>query len=60
MDCDTAGNVVPVNLSIRVGNLLYEDHLEWDMDCPENSPELFARTTVAELGKEMSVISNCF
>ena len=43
--------VCPVSVSVRQSGLIYEDTIEWDVLCPHNSPEAFARRTVADLGE---------
>lgn len=38
-----------VNIDIRFRSVIYRDHLQWDVNCLSNSPERFARCTVADL-----------
>ncbi|KAG5180358.1 hypothetical protein JKP88DRAFT_264000 [Tribonema minus] len=41
--------LVPIELELRLGAVLYRDKFEWDMNEPLNSPEAFAARTVADL-----------
>ena len=37
-------------MNIHVGNTSLVDQFEWDISCPSNNPEEFARTLCQELG----------
>jgi len=41
----------PVKLEISYGSFVYKDMIEWDAFASDNSPEVFARLTVADLGE---------
>lgn len=41
---------VIIKLNIHVGNTSLVDQFEWDISCPQNSPEEFARILCQELG----------
>lgn len=41
---------VIIKLNIHVGNTSLVDQFEWDVSCPDNSPEEFAKTLCQELG----------
>eukprot|EP00117_Sycon_ciliatum_P028550 scpid61358/ scgid22922/ SWI/SNF-related matrix-associated actin-dependent regulator of chromatin subfamily B member 1 len=41
---------VPIKLNIHVGNISLVDQFEWDLSCPHNSPEEFARQLCSDLG----------
>lgn len=42
-------NFCRVDIDIRFRSVIYRDHLQWDINCPTNSPEMFARCTVSDL-----------
>ena len=39
-----------IKLDIRIGDMVYNDQFEWDINNPNNSPEEFAKTVSADLG----------
>eukprot|EP01135_Chromosphaera_perkinsii_P006687 Nk52_evm1s559 gene=Nk52_evmTU1s559 len=41
---------VLLNLRVHVGKTLLQDKVEWDTNCPRNSPEIFAIRLASELG----------
>lgn len=41
---------VIIKLNVHVGNTSLVDQFEWDISCPQNSPEEFARNLCQELG----------
>lgn len=45
-----AENIATVDIDVRFRSVHYREELQWDVNCLHNSPELFARTTVADLG----------
>ncbi|CAN0231105.1 unnamed protein product, partial [Phaeothamnion confervicola] len=42
-------SLVTLDIDVRSKWLVYRDRVEWDVSCPLNSPEAFARQTVADL-----------
>lgn len=44
-----AENIVTVDIDVRFRSVIYRDQVEWDVSCLHNSPERFARSTVADL-----------
>ena len=41
---------VVIKLNIHVGNMSLVDQFEWDLSCPDNNPEEFARSLCSDLG----------
>ncbi|MCQ2818274.1 MAG: SWI/SNF chromatin-remodeling complex subunit SNF5, partial [archaeon] len=39
-----------IKLDIRIGDMVYQDQIEWDINNPDNSPEEFAKTVCIDLG----------
>lgn len=39
-----------IKLDIRIGDMVYNDQFEWDINNPDNSPEGFAKNVCTELG----------
>lgn len=44
-----AENIVTVDIDVRIRSVIYRDQFKWDVNCLHNSPERFARNTVADL-----------
>lgn len=44
-----AENLVTVEIDVRFRSVIFRDQLKWDINCLHNSPERFARSTVADL-----------
>lgn len=42
-------NIQTVIIDVRFRSVIFRDRLQWDVNCPYNSPEQFARITVADL-----------
>lgn len=42
-------NIVTVDIDVRFRSVIYRDQVKWDVSCLHNSPERFARSTVADL-----------
>ncbi|CAM9706464.1 unnamed protein product [Ectocarpus sp. 12 AP-2014] len=42
-------NIQTVIIDVRFRSVIFRDRLQWDVNCPYNSPEKFARITVADL-----------
>lgn len=42
-------NIRHIDIDVRFRSVMYRDRLQWDVNCLRNSPELFARCTVADL-----------
>lgn len=38
-----------IKLDIIIGNVSLMDYIDWDLNCPANDPEMFARRMVAEM-----------
>ncbi|CAM9852970.1 unnamed protein product [Sphacelaria rigidula] len=38
-----------IDIDVRFRSVMYRDRLQWNVNCLSNSPELFARCTVADL-----------
>lgn len=45
-----AENIHPIDVDVRFRSVIYRDRLHWDVNSIHNSPERFARYTVADLG----------
>ncbi|CAM9337746.1 unnamed protein product [Ascophyllum nodosum] len=43
-------NLQLIDIDIRFRSIIYRDRMQWDVNCLNNSPEVFARCTVADLG----------
>lgn len=43
-------NLQLIEIDVRFRSIIYRDRLQWDVNCLYNSPENFARCTVADLG----------
>lgn len=39
----------PIQIDVRFRSVIYRERLQWDVHCLQNSPECFARRTVADL-----------
>lgn len=44
-----AENIVTVNIDVRFRSVIFREQVKWDINCLHNSPERFARSTVADL-----------
>lgn len=44
-----AENIVMIDIDVRFRSVIYRDQAKWDVSCLHNSPECFARSTVADL-----------
>lgn len=44
-----AENIVTIDIDVRFRSVVYRDQVKWDVSCLDNSPERFARSTVADL-----------
>ena len=42
--------VKPIQLNVRIGNIVLRDQFEWDINNPHNSPEDFAESLCCDLG----------
>ena len=48
---DIEGEILKtIKLDIRIGDMLYNDQIEWDINNPNNSPEEFAKCVCMDLG----------
>ena len=48
---DIEGEILKtIKLDIRIGDMLYNDQIEWDINNPNNSPEEFAKSVCKDLG----------
>lgn len=45
-----AENIATIDIDVRFRSVHYRDEVKWDVNCLHNSPEVFARSTVADLG----------
>lgn len=44
-----AENIQLLDIDVRFRSVVYRDRVRWDVNCLHNSPERFARSTVADL-----------
>lgn len=42
-------NIVIVDIDVRFRSVIFREKVKWDINCLHNSPECFARSTVADL-----------
>ena len=48
---DIEGEILKtIKLDIRIGEIVYNDQIEWDINNPNNSPEEFAKCVCMDLG----------
>ena len=48
---DIEGEILKtIKLDIRIGEIVYNDQIEWDINNPNNSPEEFAKSVCKDLG----------
>lgn len=49
MVAPAAENIQVLDIDVRFRSIIYRDQVRWDINCLHNSPERFARSTVADL-----------